>query len=301
MYDIIIIGAGPAGMTACLYALRANKKVLLLEAKGYGGQIVNAYIVENYPGIDSISGYDLATNFYNQIKNLGATIKYDKVIGIDKNKVFTNNETYETKAIIIATGANNRKLDLLGEDLFIGKGISYCATCDGNFYRNKVVAIVGGGNTALMDAIYLSNIAKKVYFIHRRDIFKGDKKYLDELKKCDNVEFVLNSSISKLIGDDKLYCIEIIDSNNNSMVLDVDGLFVAIGQVPNNDIFKNVVLLDSNGYIISDDGVHTSCKHVYVCGDARVKDVRQLTTAVSDGSIAAMVAIKEISEEIKNG
>lgn len=296
MYDIIIVGAGPAGLTAALYALRANKKVIIFEAKSYGGQIINANKVENYPGIQSISGFDYATNLYNQVKDLGAEFKFETVIHITKEKkVTTNKETYQAKSIILATGAENRKLNIDREQEFIGKGISYCATCDGNFYKNKTVAVVGGGNTALEDAIYLSNLAEKVYLIHRRDEIRGEKKYSDELKEKSNVELILNSNVVKLIGEEKLQAIVVKDNEENTKEVKVDGLFIAVGQAPKNEIFANIIELDSKGYIISNDGVHTNVEGIYVAGDTRVKELRQLTTAVSDGSIAATTAIKEMS------
>ena len=298
MYDIIIIGAGPAGLTAAIYAKRANKNILILEAKNYGGQIINASKVENYPGIKSISGYDLATNMYNQVKDLGVEIKFETALNIDKSKtVTTNNNTYQAKAIILATGSENRKLNLPQEENFIGKGVSYCATCDGNFYKNKNVAIVGGGNTALEDAIYLSNIAKKVYLIHRRDIFRGENKYLSIIKKKDNIELILNSNIKKLNGKDKLESIDIIDNNNNIKKINIDGLFIAVGQEPKNQIFANIININEQGYIESTDGVHTNIDGIYVAGDTRVKTLRQLTTAVSDGAIAATTAIKEMRKD----
>lgn len=298
MYDIIIIGAGPAGLTAAIYLGRANKKVLVLEAKQYGGQIINATKVENYPGIPSISGYDLATNMYNQAKSLGAEIKFETALRIDKNKkVTTNKNTYQGKAIIIATGSVNRKLNIPDEEKYIGKGVSYCATCDGNFFKNKVVAVVGGGNTALEDTIYLSNIAKKIYLIHRRDSFRGEDKYLSEIKKKKNVELVLNSNVTKLKGKEVLQSIEVTDNDNNISNLAVSGLFIAVGQSPKNEIFANIIKINEAGYIESEDGVHTNVEGIYVAGDNRVKLLRQLTTAVSDGSIAATTAIKELRRD----
>ena len=296
MYDIIIIGAGPAGLTAALYAARANKKVLILEAKVYGGQIVNASLIENYPGIADISGFDYATNLYNQVKKLGCDIKYQTVIRIDDdNTVITNTDKYHAKAIILATGASNRKLNIPLEDKYVGKGISYCATCDGHFYKDRVVAVVGGGNTALEDAIYLSDLASVVYLIHRRDEFRGEGKYIDEINKKSNIKLILNSNVTKIIGEENLNSIEVTDNSNKKNIIDIDGLFIAIGQDPNNQIFKGLIDLDDNGYIISSDGVHTNRDKIYVAGDAREKDLRQLTTAVADGAIAATVAIKEIN------
>ena len=297
MYDIIIVGAGPAGLTAALYALRANKKVLVFESNTYGGQIVNASSVENYPGILNISGFDYATNLYNQVKNLKGEIKFETVVKVQEDKtVITNKDTYQAKAVIIATGAKNRKLNLEKEKEFTGKGISYCATCDGNFYKNKIVAVSGGGNTALEDALYLSNIVKKVYIIHRRDTFRGERKYVSELKKKENVEFILNSNVIKIHGTNNLESIDIKNNNGDITNIKINGLFIAVGQTPNNEMFSNIVELNDNGYIISEDGVHTSTKGIYVAGDTRVKLLRQLTTAVSDGSIAATTAIKEMEK-----
>lgn len=295
MYDIIIIGAGPAGMTAALYALRANKKVLVFEAKSYGGQIVNATKVENYPAIDEISGYDYATNLYNQVKNMGAEFKFETVERVTEDKkVITNNGEYQAKAVIIATGAENRKLNIDNEQEFVGKGISYCATCDGTFYKDKIVAVNGGGNTALEDAIYLSDIANKVYLIHRREEFRGEQKYTDELKSKSNIEFVLNSTIKTINGCDKLESITVEDKDGNTKDIAIDGLFIAIGQEPKNQIFANVATVNDKGYIDAGEDLHTNIEGIYVAGDTRVKNLRQLTTAVSDGSVAATQAIKEM-------
>lgn len=295
MYDIIIIGAGPAGLSAALYALRANKKVLVLEAKTYGGQIINAHKVSNYPAISTISGFDFATNLYNQVKDLGCEIKYETVINVSEDKkVTTNLNTYNAKAIIIATGVENRKLNIKNEQEFIGKGVSYCATCDGNFYKDLTVAVVGGGNTAVEDALYLADIASKVYLIHRREEFRAENIYLDKIKEKDNIELVLNSQIVEINGANKLENIK-INTNNQEKIISISGLFIAVGQEPKNEIFSNVVDIDEKGYFISKDGVHTKTKKIYIAGDARQKDLRQLTTAVSDGAIAATMAIKEIN------
>ena len=292
MYDIIVVGAGPAGMTAALYAARANKKVVIFEANSYGGQILNAHLVENYPGIEEISGFDLATNMYNQIKKLGVEIKFEMVKKITKEKeVITNNDTYKAKTIILATGLESRKLNLPDEKKYIGRGVSYCATCDGNFYKDKTVAVVGGGNTALEDAIYLSGICKKVYLIHRRDSFRGEEKYVDELNNNKKIELILNSNVVALKGNDVLESICINEEENK---INVDGLFIAVGQQPKNELFADIISVDDRGYIETEDGVHTNVDKIYVAGDARKKQLRQLTTAVSDGSIAATVAIREM-------
>ena len=295
MYDIIIIGAGPSGMSAALYALRANKKVLLLEKECFGGQIINASSIENYPALSNVSGYDFATNLYNQIKNLGVILKYEEVLEVtDKKEVITRKGTYKGKNIIIATGLKKRKLNLENEDKLLGSGISYCATCDGNFYKNKNVGVVGGGNTALEDALYLSNIASKVYLIHRRDNFRGEKKLISEVKEKNNIELILNSNITKIIGEDKLNSIEITDNRNNISKLEIEGLFIAIGNIPDNNRFKNIIDLDENGYIIANANLKTKTDNIYVAGDTRVKILRQLVTATADGAIAATEIIKEM-------
>ena len=298
MYDIIIVGAGPAGLTAALYALRANRKVLVLEAKSYGGQILNASIVENYPGIPSITGFDYATALYNQVLDLDGEIKFETVLKVSEDKVVTTSEnTYTAKSVILATGSENRKLRIDREGEFLGHGLSYCATCDGNFFKGKTVAVIGGGNTALEDALYLSDIVEKVYVIHRRDEFRGEKAYQRKLEKRSNVEFIFNSNLTKLIGRKNLKAIEITDNDGKVSRLDVEGVFIAVGQEPKNEIFADVVDLDQNGYIIAIDDVHTKTEGIYVAGDARVKSLRQLTTAVSDGSVAATTAIKEMKRE----
>lgn len=297
MYDIIIIGAGPSGMSAALYALRANKKVLLLEKECFGGQIINASNIENYPALPNVSGYDFATNLYNQIKSLGVILKYEEVLEVtDKKEVITRKDTYKGKNIIIATGLKKRKLNLENEDKLLGSGISYCATCDGNFYKNKNVAVVGGGNTALEDALYLSNIASKVYLIHRRDNFRGEKKLISEVKEKNNIKLILNSNITKIIGEDNLNSIEITDNRNNISKLEIDGLFIAIGNIPDNNRFKNIIDLDENGYIIANANLKTKTDNIYVAGDTRVKTLRQLVTATSDGAIA----VTEITKEMEN-
>lgn len=297
MHDIIVVGAGPAGMTAALYALRANKKVLVIEAKVPGGQIVNASLVENYPGIQSISGAQYSIDLYNQIKNLGCDFAFETVIRITNDlKVITSKNEYSAKAIILATGAQNRKLNIENEDKYIGKGVSYCATCDGAFYKDKVTMVVGGGNTALEDAVYLSNLAKKVYLVHRRDSFRGENKYLEELRSKENIEFIMNSKVSKINGDERLKSVEVEDLNNETKAIEIDGLFIAVGQEPKNQIFEDIIELDDKGYIKTADGVHTNIEKIYVAGDTKNKELKQLVTAVSDGAIAANVAIKEMEE-----
>lgn len=299
LYDIIIIGAGPAGLTSAIYAKRANKNVLVLEAKSYGGQIINTLDIENYPANEHISGFDFATNLYNQAKNLGAEIKYEKVVDINnlgkEKEVITTKNTYKTKTIIIATGSENRKLGLPNEDEFASKGISYCATCDGAFYKEKTVAVVGGGNTALEDALYLADLASKVYLIHRRDEFRGEESTINLLKEKDNIEFLYNSNVTKLNTKDRLESIEVTSNDGETRTIDVDALFIAIGRIPENQNFAKLINLDNAGYIISNEYCHTNVEGIFVAGDNRVKELRQLVTATSDGAIAAVEAIKYIN------
>lgn len=298
-YDIVIVGAGTAGLSAAIYAVRAGKSVIVLEATTYGGQIVNTPEVENYPGIQKISGFEFANNLYEQAKSLGAEVIYEKVIGIEVNGeekiVHTTKEDYQAKAVILATGAKNRPLGLEHEKEWIGAGISYCATCDGMFYRGKDVAVAGGGNTALEDAIFLTNYCRKVYLIHRRDAFRGEEKLLQTLKEKPNVEFVLNANITRLIGEDGVDGVEVEDKNTHEKrVIDVMGLFVAIGQMPENSEFINVVDLDKGGYIEAKEDCKTKTKGIFTAGDCRTKKVRQLATAASDGAIAALAACEYI-------
>ena len=294
-FDIIIIGAGTAGMTAGIYAERANKKTLILEGKNYGGQIINTPDIENFPALNHISGIEYATNLYNQVKELGVTYKREEVQNITEDRVVTTNKNqYQAKAVIIATGTQNRKLGLEGEDNLVGRGISYCATCDGRFYKGKNVAVIGGGNTAIEDAIYLSDLAEKVYLIHRREGFRADQKAIEILKSKENVEFILNNKPHKLIAENKLTGLEIINNENEITMIEVSGIFIAIGQIPNTEIFKDFIDLNESGYIKSKDGVHTNIDKIYVAGDVREKELRQLITAASDGAIAANTAITEI-------
>ena len=300
MYDIIIVGAGPAGLTAAIYARRASKKVLVLEAKNYGGQIINTLDIENYPVERHISGFDFATKLYNQAKDLGAEIVFEKVIEIKDNKekeVITTKNKYTTKTIILATGSENRKLGLDKEDELIGKGISYCATCDGAFYKNKDVAVVGGGNTALEDALYLSDIANKVYLIHRRDEFRGVESTLNILKEKKNVDFIYNSNITKIISEDRLNSIEITNKDGSIKEINISGLFIAIGRIPENQNFEKIIKMDKAGYIIAGENCNTNIPGIFVAGDNRTKEVRQLVTATSDGAVSATEAIKYINNK----
>lgn len=299
-YDIIVIGAGPAGMTAAIYALRAGKKVLVLEGKVCGGQIINAQEIENYPGVFKISGEQLAENLLGQVKDLGGEIKLEQALKIamegSRKVVETDAGRYAVSAVILATGAENRKLGLPRENELTGRGVSYCATCDGNFYRGKDVAVIGGGNTALEDAAYLSGLANKVYLVHRRDEFRGEQANVDKARAKENIELVLKANATELIGEQKVEGLKVEFDDGKEKLLSVSGVFIAVGYVPQNREFADLVELDGEGYIKTEDGVHTSAEGVYVAGDARKKDLRQLTTAVSDGAIAATVAVREMGE-----
>ena len=286
MYDIIIIGAGIAGLTSAIYASRANKKVLVIEKSNYGGRIVSAPSVKNYPGIKEISGVDLAINLYEQAISFGTELIFETVKGFlngDIKKVITDKNTYECKSIIIATGLDRKTLNISGEKELVGKGISYCASCDGNFYKDKIVGVVGNGNTAIEDAMYLSDIASKVYIINKGDNLDVDKS---------NIEVINNSTVDKNNSNDKLESIDINTPDGIKNIV-LDGLFISIGFESSNEEFESTIKLDEQGYIIADN-THTNIEGIFAAGDCVKKDLRQLVTAASDGAIAATEAIKYI-------
>lgn len=293
MNDIIIIGAGPAGMTSAIYAKRAGYNPLVLEKNTYGGQIINSSEVANYPGIKKIDGYTFATKIYEQLKELEIEIKHEEVINIKKNdktiNVITNKNEYECKSVIIATGLTKRKLNIENEEKLIGKGISYCATCDGAFFKGDDVAVVGGGNTALEDAIFLSNYCKHVYLINRTENFKAEKSLLDSFKQKNNTEIITSANIKKLVGKEKLEKIEL----DNGKILNISGLFIAIGQIPNCNFD---IIEKENGFIKSNEECTTNIPGIFVAGDIRNKSVRQIVTSVSDGAVAAINAVKYIEK-----
>lgn len=293
MNDIIIIGAGPAGMTSAIYAKRAGYNPLVLEKNTYGGQIINSSEVANYPGIKKIDGYTFATKIYEQLKELEIAIKHEEVINIKKNdktiNVITNKNEYECKSVIIATGLTKRKLNIENEEKLIGKGISYCATCDGAFFKENDVAVVGGGNTALEDAIFLSNYCKHVYLINRTENFKAEKSLLDSFKQKNNTEIITSANIKKLVGKEKLEKIEL----DNGKILNISGLFIAIGQIPNCNFD---IIEKENGFIKSNEECTTNIPGIFVAGDIRNKSVRQIVTSVSDGAVAAINAVKYIEK-----
>ena len=294
MYDIVIIGGGFAGLTAALYSARFGRKVLVIEEVAFGGQIINANEVENYPTIINTSGFELSNNLYNQVKDLGVDFLSDRVIKIENSnvkKVFTMNKEIQCKSIIVASGMKRRKLEIESEERLTSRGISYCATCDGALFKNKIVAVVGSGNTALEDAVFLSNYSKKVYIINRGNAFKGEKYYFDILKKKNNVEIIYNFEVIEITGEDKIDSITIKNKlNNEKKVIDLDGLFIAIGQIPNTEIYRDLLSLDQYGYIKADESCKTNIDGIFVAGDIRTKEVRQLITAASDGAVAAVKA-----------
>ena len=280
MYDIVIVGGGIAGMTAAIYGLRAGKKVMLIEGTTFGGQITLSPHVENYPGIAGMSG------------NVTAVKK-------DGNHKIVVTEDGETpcKSVILATGTTHRHLGIPKEKELIGAGISYCAVCDGAFFKGSDVAVVGGGSTALQDASFLSEYCSHVYVIHRRDEFRGEKRLLETLKQKENVTFVLDSIVSEILGTDVVEGIEIQNKKTGEvMEQKVGGIFIAVGQVPNNEAFEETVKLDDYGYILAAEDCRTSVPGIFAAGDCRTKEVRQLTTASADGAVAALAACKYIEE-----
>ncbi len=296
-YDVIIVGAGPAGMTAALYALRAEKSVLLLEREGYGGQIVLSDCVQNYPGIPDVNGYDLADAMMEQIRALGVTYVQQGVTEVTPAEkgylVQTAKETYEGRALILATGVTHRKLEVPGEADFIGKGVSFCAVCDGAFFRKKTVAVVGGGNTAVQDALYLAQICETVYLIHRRDGFRAEETLLERAKQTPNIQFLTHTVVKEMRGELRLQSLLLENvQSHETRELEVAGVFEAIGSVPQNRAFAPLVSLDNDGYFAVDGTCRAGLPGVFVAGDCRQKQVRQLTTAVADGTLAALEAIE---------
>ncbi len=300
MYDIIIIGGGPAGLCAAIYARRANKSVLILEKNAFGGQITFSPKVENYPGFESVSGSELADKLVSHVLAQGADVEVETVTSVrSENGVklvkTEDGNTYEAHAVIIANGARHRHLGLPNEERFIGDGISFCAVCDGAFYKNKTVALVGGGNSALQEAILLCETCKKVYVIQNLDFLTGEKRLQEILAKRNNVE-IITGTVVKEIADTPEFSAITVERTADGVqtTLELDGLFVAIGLVPENDAFADVVDLDTNGYFAVGEGCTTKTDGVFVAGDCRQKSVRQVATATSDGAVAAIAACRYI-------
>ena len=294
MFDIIIIGGGPAGLTAATYARRSGKSVLVIEKNTFGGQITWSPKVENFPSVLSISGNELGDLLLNQAMEQGAEVELEEVTELscqgDMKRVLTDSGTsYEARAVIIATGAHPRMLGLPREQEFVGSGVCFCAVCDGAFYKDRVVAVNGGGNSALQEALLLSEKCAQVYLIHRRDSFRGEAKLVEALAKKPNVQFMLNTDITALLGGAELTGLT-VRQNGEARELAVDGLFVAIGHQPDNGAFAELMELDDRGYAASDERCLTRTPGIFVAGDCRKKTVRQLTTAVADGSVAALAA-----------
>ena len=286
-YDVVVIGSGVAGMTASIYLKRANLNVLLLEKEMPGGQLNKTTDIENYPGFTKVNGTDLALSIYNQVKENNIDYKYGNVEKIidntDTKIVKTNREEFETKYIVLASGRTPRKLGLENEEKLVSNGISYCAICDGMFFKDKTVALVGGGNSALTGALYLSNICSKVYIINRRDELRADKILQEKIKQKNNIEVLFNSKVTKL--NEKENILDSIDVNEQK--LDVDGLFIYIGFNPDIEYLKNLDIKNNNGYIVVDENMETSIKRIYACGDIIDKKVYQITTAIGEAAVCA--------------
>lgn len=302
IFDMVIIGGGPAGYTAALYAARAGFDVVLLERMSAGGQLALTDIVDNYPGFEEgIDGFTLGMKMQQSAERFGAKTEYSEVLSVDFSKdikkVITTNGEFLSKTVVIATGANPRKLGLAKEDELLGRGVHYCAHCDGRFYKDKTVVVVGGGNSAVSDALYLSRLAKKVYLVHRRDALRATKIYHEPLMKADNVEFVWNSILTDFIVDDRVKAVSVKNVNDNakSKIL-CDGVFISVGRVPETAAFKDAVLLDEVGYIVADETTRTNTEGVYAVGDVRTKALRQVVTAVSDGAVAVHFAEEYLSK-----
>ena len=296
IYDILIIGGGPAGYTAALYSARAGFDTVLLERIAAGGQMALTGDIDNYPGFDEgIDGFTLGMKMQQGAERFGAKTEYAEVTAVDLSGKIKKAETisgdFYGKAVILSTGANPRELCIPREREFTGKGVHYCAHCDGRFYKGKTVVVVGGGNSAASDALYLSRLAKQVYVVHRRDKLRAAKIYHDPLLKVENVKFFWNSNVSELIADNKLTGILIKDVKTGSITkLPCDGVFVSIGRKPATDFLSNAVELDPQGYIVAGESTRTNIEGVYAVGDVRTKPLRQIVTAVSDGAVAVHYA-----------
>ncbi len=301
MYDIIIIGAGPAGLTAAIYARRAEKSVLLIEKETFGGQITHSPRVENYPGFETLSGSDLGGKLFEHALALGTEIELDTVTGIrsaeDGLEVLCESGIHIGKSAIIATGSRHRDLGVAGEERFVGEGISYCAVCDGAFYKGKHVAVIGGGNTALQEAVLLSETCAQVTVVQNLAFLTGEESLQKILRMRTNVDFIYNATVDALLGSNEFAGIVIRDSvSGETRDLHVDGIFVCIGQIPENGAFADVVTLNDYGYVIADEACRpaSTLPGVFVAGDCRTKTVRQVTTATADGAVAALAACRYV-------
>lgn len=296
-YDTIIIGAGPAGLTAAIYLLRASKKVLIIEKESIGGQISSSPLVENYPGFIKISGSELSNNLFEQVTNLNGEFTIEEVKKITKDKkVITDETTYQAKSIIIATGCKHRRLNIENEEDLIGNGVHFCVSCDGAFYKDKTVVVVGGGNSAIINALSLSDICKKVYIIQNLDYLTAEKKLIEQLDNKNNIEIILSSILTKYHTSNEELTKVTIKTKEEEKEIKTDGVFLSIGLIPANEIFKDIITLDKYGYIESEN-MKTNIEGIFVAGDCRTKSVRQVTTATSDGTIAAINAITYLNNK----
>ena len=300
--DVLIIGAGPAGITASIYALRAGLSVIVLDGNLYGGQAAITSQIENYPAIRSISGAIFAQQLYQQAIDLKANIRFEEVTSVDfsqKTKtVVTTKNTYMAKAVIVANGVKRRLLHCSGEKELTGKGVSYCATCDGMFFRNKEVIIVGGGNTALEDALFLSNQCQKVLLVHRKETFTAEKALVDAVMARKNITIMYYSQVTKINGRHKVTSANIYDSHKKeTSTIPIDGVFIAIGYAPDNHIVSDFLDTSPEGYLSASEDCHTKIDGVFVAGDTRTKPLRQIVTACSDGAVAAIAASSYISKQ----
>ncbi len=302
MYDILIIGGGPAGLTAAIYAARAGKRTAILEREAAGGQIVSAPLVENYPGAPSVSGAELAGRMRAQAEALGAELLYTEAAGLEKTqtgfRVLCTDGTREARTVILATGASHRRLGLPGEELLTGCGVSYCALCDGAFYEGADVAVVGGGETALQDALFLASTCRSVTLIHRRESFRAGAQLVSRAERQENIRILRGRTVEKLLWSDEALQGLLLTNLKTGQTerLDVEGLFVAVGQVPQSAPFADAVAQE-NGYYLAGEDTKTSLPGVFAAGDGRKKQVRQLTTAVSDGTAAAIAACRYLEEQ----
>lgn len=301
-YDMIVIGGGPAGYTAALYAARAGLSTLVLEKMSVGGQMAITDVIDNYPGFDEgIDGFTLGMKMQAGAQRFGAETEYGEVTAVkldDKEKsIVTDAGELFARTVVIATGAGPRPLGVDGEEKLIGRGVHYCAHCDGRFYKDKTVVVVGGGNSAAADALYLSRLAKKVYVVHRRDTLRATKIYHEPLMRTENVEFIWNSTISSFLADGKLSGVRILDRvSGEERTVEADGVFVSIGRTPETSLFKGQLDLDEGGYIIADETTRTNADGVFAVGDVRTKALRQVVTAVADGAVAAHFAEEYLNE-----
>jgi len=302
VYDMIIIGGGPGGYTAALYAARAGLDVLLLERLAAGGQMALTHQIDNYPGFeDGIDGFLLADKMKKQAERFGAKSKYAEVLRVDLNAqpraVETAKETYYGKTVVLASGANPRELGVAKEKELVGRGVAYCASCDGMFYRGKTVVVVGGGNTAAADALHLSRIAKKVILVHRRDTLRATKVYHEPLMKAENVEFRWNSTVTELLHEEMITGVRLRDVNTGEeSTVSCDGVFISVGRRPATEFLGNQIALDAGGYIVAGEDTKTGIPGVYAVGDIRTKEVRQVVTAVADGAVAVHAAEEFLAE-----